>query len=135
MKAANETSASLVDAVYYDITDSACLEAKWENREKAEVSTGRGPTPVELLERSSRRQVGRAKHYIEENETTNESSNPDNARTSTSQPQSQQTSPLQPPKSKRKRLRSVESVSFQKILKKAKEIKKTGMHLQIVEKQ
>ena len=32
LKAANETSASLVDAIYYDISDSARLEAKWESR-------------------------------------------------------------------------------------------------------
>ena len=101
MKATNETSVSLVDAVFYDITDLACLEAKWENRKNGEISTGRGPTPFELLDRSSRRQIGRAKRYIEENETTNESSNPDNARTSNSQPQPQQTSPSQRPKSKR----------------------------------
>ena len=124
MKAANETNASLVDAVYYDITDSACLEAKWENREKAEVSTGRGPTPVELLERSSRRQIGRAKRFNEENETNNESFNPDNARTGNSQPQPEQKSPSQAPKSKRKRLRLVASVSCQRILKNAKEKKK-----------
>ena len=52
MKATNETSTSLVDAVYYDIIDSARLEAKWENRKNGEISTGRGPTPVESLERS-----------------------------------------------------------------------------------
>ena len=127
MKAANETSVSLVDAFYYDITVSALLLAKWENRKNGEINTGRGPTPVELLEWSSTRQTGRAKRYIEENETINESSNSDNASTCNSQPQPQQTSPSQPPKSKRKR--SVDSVSFQKILKKAKEIKKTGMHL------
>ena len=71
MKAVNETSASLVDVVYYYITDSARLDAKWENRKNGEISTGRGPMPVELLERSSRRQIGRAKHFIEKNETTN----------------------------------------------------------------
>ena len=60
MKTANETSASLVDVDYYDITDSAHLEAKQENRKNGEISTGRGPTPVELLEWSSRRQIGRA---------------------------------------------------------------------------
>ena len=60
---------------------------------------------------------------MEENKTTNESSNHYNARTSNSQPQPQQTSTSQPPKSKRKRLRLVESVPFQKILKKAKKIK------------
>ena len=50
MKAANEASASLVDAVYYGITASARMEAKWENCKKGEISTGRGSTPVELLE-------------------------------------------------------------------------------------
>ena len=55
MKAANETKASLVDTVYYDIADSGRLEAKWENRKNIEISTGRGPTPVELLEQSSSR--------------------------------------------------------------------------------
>ena len=48
------------------------------------------------------------------------SSNPDKAPTSNSQPQPQQTRPLQPSK----RRRSVESVSFQKILNKTNEIKK-----------
>ena len=123
MKAANDTSAALVDAVYY-ITDSAHLEAKWENCKNGEISTGRGPMPVELSKRSSRRQIGRAKCFIEENETTNESFNPSNTPTSNSQPQPQQTSPMQPPKSKRKRPILVESMSFQKILRKAKEIKK-----------
>ena len=108
MKATNETSTSLVDAVYYDIIDSARLEAKWENRKNGEISTGRGPTPVESLERAPGRQKGRAKHFIEENETTNESFNPGNAPTNNSQPQPKQTSPSQPPKSKRKRLRLVE---------------------------
>ena len=61
MKAANETSTSLVDAVIYDITDSAYLEAKWENRKNGEISTGRESTLVEL---SSRRQIGRAKRFI-----------------------------------------------------------------------
>ena len=93
MKAANETSASLADAVYYDITDSARLEAKWENHKNSEINTGRGPMPVELLERSSRRQIGRAKRFTEENETTNESFNTGNAPTSNSQPQPQLTSP------------------------------------------
>ena len=54
MKAAKETSASLVDAIYYNITDSARLKAKRENRKNSEISIGRGPTPVELLDRSSR---------------------------------------------------------------------------------
>ena len=80
MKAANEISASLVDAVYYDIIDSAHLEAKWENRKNGKISPSRGPTPVELLEQSSKRLIGRAKHFIEGNETTNESFNPGNAR-------------------------------------------------------
>ena len=130
MKATNETSTSVVDAVYYDIIDSARLEAKWENRKNGEISTGRGPTPVESLERSPGRQKGRAKHFIEENETTNESFNPGNAPTNNSQPQPKQTSPSQPPKSKRKRLRLVELLSFQKILRKVKKMKNTGMHLQ-----
>ena len=64
MKAANETSTSLVDAVIYDITDSAYLEAMWENRKNGEISTGRESTLVDLLERSSRRQIGRAKRFI-----------------------------------------------------------------------
>ena len=110
MKAANDTSASLVDAVYYDITDSVRLEAKWENRKNDEISTSRGPMSVELLERSSRQQKGRAKRFIEENETTNESFNLGNAPTSNPQPQPEQTSPSQPPKSKRKGLRSIESL-------------------------
>ena len=54
MKAAKETSASLVDAIYYNITDSARLKAKRENCKNSEISIGRGPTPVELLDRSSR---------------------------------------------------------------------------------
>ena len=54
MKAAKETSASLVDAIYYNIIDSARLKAKRENRKNSEISIGRGPTPVELLDRSSR---------------------------------------------------------------------------------
>ena len=37
LKAANETSASLVDAIYYDISDSARLEAKWESRKNLVV--------------------------------------------------------------------------------------------------
>ena len=94
MKATNETSASLADASYYDITDSARLEAKWENRKNGEINTGREPMPVELLEQSSRWQIRQAKCIIEENQTTSESSNPDNAPTSSSQPQPQQTSPL-----------------------------------------
>ena len=72
MKAANKTSASLVNPVYYDITNSARLEVKWENRKKGEISTGRGPTPDELLERSSKRQRGQVTRFFEENETTNE---------------------------------------------------------------
>ena len=92
MKAANETKASLVDAVCYDIADSGRLEAKWENRKNIEISTGRGPTPVELLEQSSSRQIGSVKRFIEENETTNESFNPGKAPTSNSQPEPQQTS-------------------------------------------
>ena len=54
MKAAKETSASLVDAIYYNITDSARLKAKRENCKNSEISIGTGPTPVELLDRSSR---------------------------------------------------------------------------------
>ena len=50
------------------------------------LSTCRGPTPVELLERLSRRQNGRAKCIVEKSQTTNESSNPDNAPSSNSQP-------------------------------------------------
>ena len=65
MKAANETSASLVDAVFYDITDSVCLEAKWKNCLNGKIRTCRGPKPVELLERSSRRQTEQAKCFIE----------------------------------------------------------------------
>ena len=34
MKAVSETSASLVDVVYYHITDSARLDTKWESRKK-----------------------------------------------------------------------------------------------------
>ena len=77
--------------------------------------------PVELLEQLSKRQTGRSKRFIEENETSYESSNPNNAQTSNSQPPPQQKSPSQPPKSKRK---NSESVSFKKILKKVEEIKK-----------
>ena len=123
IRAAIETSASLVDAVYCDITDSAHLEAKWENHKNSEIRTGRGPTPVDLLEQSSRQQIGQAKRFTEENETT-KSFNPGNAPASKTRPQPQQTSPSQPPNSKRKRLRLVDSASFQKILKKVKEIKK-----------
>ena len=47
-----------------------------------------------------------------------------NAPANNSQLQLQQTSPSQRPKSKRKRLRSVESASLKNILKKVKEIKK-----------
>ena len=64
MKAANEISASLVHAVNYDITDSAYLEAKWENRKNGKISTGRESTILELLEQSSRRQIGQAKRFI-----------------------------------------------------------------------
>ena len=123
VKAPNETSTSPVDAVFYNITNLVCLEAKRENCKNSEISTGRTPAPVELLERSSRRQRGQAKPFIEENVTTNESFSPGNTPAGNSQPQPQQTSPSQPPNSKRKRLRLVESASFQKILKKAKEIK------------
>ena len=68
MKVANETSAFLVDAIYYDITDSAHLEAKWKNRLSGKISTCRGPTPVDFLEQSSRRQMDWAKRFIEEND-------------------------------------------------------------------
>ena len=61
--------------------------------------------------------MGQAERFIEENETTNKSFNPSNVPTSNSQLQPHQASSSQPPKLKRKKLRSVESVSFQKILK------------------
>lgn len=95
MKTAHVISVSPVGAVYFDITDSACLTAKYENPQNGDISTGGGPTPVKLLERLSRRKVGRVKRFIEENETTNERSTPDYASTSNSQPQRQQTSPSQ----------------------------------------
>ena len=68
MKAADDINVSLIDAVYYDITDSACLQVKSENRINGEKCTGRGPSPLELSERSSHRQIGRAHHFIDEEE-------------------------------------------------------------------
>ena len=66
MKAADEINVSLVNAVYYDITDSARLQAKWENRINGERCTGRGSSPLELSERSSRGQIGRAHCFIDD---------------------------------------------------------------------
>ena len=66
MKAADEINISLVDAVPYDITDSARLQAKWENRINGERCTGRGSSPLELSERSSRGQIGRAHRFIDD---------------------------------------------------------------------
>ena len=66
--AADEINVSLVDVVCYDITDSARLQVKWENRINGERYTWRGPSPLELSERSSRRQIGRAHHFIDEQE-------------------------------------------------------------------
>ena len=37
MRAADEINVSLVDAAYYEITDSARLQAKWDNRINGEV--------------------------------------------------------------------------------------------------
>ena len=68
MKAADEINISLVDAVPYDITDSARLQAKWENRINGERCTGCGPSPPELSERSSRRQIEQAHRFIDEEE-------------------------------------------------------------------
>ena len=68
MKAADEINVSLVDAVYCGITDSARLQAKWENQINGEKCTGRGPSPLELSERSSHRQIGQAHQFIDEEE-------------------------------------------------------------------
>ena len=59
---------SLVDAIYYDITDSAPLQVKWENRINGEGCTGGGPSPLELSGRSSRRQIGQAYRFVDEEE-------------------------------------------------------------------
>ena len=66
--AADEINVSLVDVVCYDITDSARLQVKWENQINGERYTWCGPSPLELSERSSRRQIGRAHHFIDEQE-------------------------------------------------------------------
>ena len=66
MKAADEINVSLVDAVYYGITDSARLQVKWEIRISAERCTGCDPSNLELSERSSRRQTGRAHRFFDE---------------------------------------------------------------------
>ena len=63
MKGADEINVSLVDAA---LIDSARLQAKWENRINGERCTGRGPSPLELSERSSRRQIRRAHHFTDE---------------------------------------------------------------------
>ena len=101
MKAADEINVSLVDAVYYDITDSARLQAKWENRINGERCTGCGTSPLELSERSSRRQIGQAHGFIDEEEEI----------FATTEELPASTLPLshssQPPKTK-KRLRSVD---------------------------
>ena len=68
MKAADEINVSLVDAVYYGITDSVRLQVKWEIRISAERCTGRDPSNLELSERSSRRQTGRAHRFFDEEE-------------------------------------------------------------------
>ena len=68
MKAADEINVSLVDDVYYGITDSARLQVKWEIRISAERCTGRDPSNLELSERSSRRQTGRAHRFFDEEE-------------------------------------------------------------------
>ena len=60
-----DITGSLVDAVYYNITDSAHLKAKWKSRKNGEISTARGATPAELLEWSSRPQMGRVKRFVE----------------------------------------------------------------------
>ena len=66
MKAADEINASLVDVIYYDITDSVHVQAKWESRKNGEKCTGRGPSPLELSESSSGRQIGSAHCFIDE---------------------------------------------------------------------
>ena len=68
MKAADQINILLVDAIYYGITDSAPLQAKWEDRINGEGHTGRCPSPLELSERSSRRQIGRVYRFIDEEE-------------------------------------------------------------------
>ena len=68
MKAADEINVSLVDAVYCGITDSARLQAKWENQINGEKCTGRGPSPLELSGRSSHKQIGQAHQFIDEEE-------------------------------------------------------------------
>ena len=60
MKVANKINVSLVDAVYYDITDSVRFQAKWENQINGDRCTGRSPSPLELSGRSSRRKIGQA---------------------------------------------------------------------------
>ena len=116
MKAADEINVSLVDAVYYDITDSARLQAKWENRINGERCTGHSPSPLQLSERSSRRQIRRVHRFFDEEEEI----------FATTEELPASTLPLshswQPPKAK-KRLRSVDSQSFRAIVKKAKELK------------
>ena len=66
MKAADEINVLLVDAVYYDITDSARLQAKWKKQKNGGVD--RTWPFISLSEIPSRRQLGRAHRFIDEQE-------------------------------------------------------------------
>ena len=68
MKAADEINHSLVEAVYYDFTNSARLQVRWENRINGERYTRSSLSALELSKRSSRRQIGKAHCFVDEEE-------------------------------------------------------------------
>lgn len=65
-KAADKINASLMDAICYNKTDYALLQAKWESQIIGERSRVCSPSPLELPERSSCRQIGQAHYFIGE---------------------------------------------------------------------
>ena len=111
MKAGGEKNLSLVDAVYADITASAGFEGIWLNRVQGQSCVGSGPSNIELEGRSERRQVGRALQYINEMAETEQVEDLVQQECLTLQSS-------QPPKAKRRRLKNLESKTFQTILKK-----------------
>ena len=48
MKSADERKLSLVDAIFADITDSARIEARCQNRKNGERCSGTGPSGYDL---------------------------------------------------------------------------------------
>ena len=113
IKAGGEKNVSLIDAAYCGIAESARFKAKWPDRMSGEQSVGRGPSPLVLDKTNELRQIARANQFLRETYEMEDDLNGDEMALRSSQL----------PKAKQRRIKILESKTFQTTLKKGRAMK------------